>query len=151
MKLTVVPSDLMVIKDNEGYSVTDLSYLDKNIHAIQWQDTTGEIEYLDNTPNLVINDITPYNQCVTDWETAKAKAIPTYDDAYYEAEFRNLRNYLLTSSDWTQLADNKLSDTKKTELQTYRQSLRDMPTTKTVTYKELVDNPTHSDYPTKPS
>ena len=32
MKLTVVPSDLMVIKDNEGYNVTDLSYLDKNIH-----------------------------------------------------------------------------------------------------------------------
>ena len=153
MKLTVVTSDLTVIKDNEAYIVADLSHLDKNIHAIQWQDTTGEIEYIDNTPNLFINDITPFNQCITDWETAKAKYIAdnTPTEAESEAAFKSYRNSLLSESDWTQLPDNKLSDTKKTEWQTYRQSLRDMPTTKTATYQELLDNISHSDYPTKPS
>ena len=58
---------------------------------------------------------------------------------------------MLSESDWTQLPDNKLSDTKKTEWQTYRQLLRDMPTTKTATYQELLDNISHSAYPTKPS
>ena len=40
---------------------------------------------------------------------------------------RTERNSLLISSDWTQLPDSALSDTKKTEWATYRQSLRDVP------------------------
>ena len=153
MKLTVVTSDLTVIKDNEAYIVADLSHLDKNIHAIQWQDTTGEIEYLDSTPNLVINDITPYNQCVTDWEAEKTKEAEAnvYTDEQWQNWFREIRDELLLDSDWTQVSDNKLSDSKKTEWQTYRQKLRDMPTTKTATFQELVLNEGHSDYPTKPS
>ena len=39
------------------------------------------------------------------------------------------RNTLLTESDWTQMSDSPLSDSKKTEWATYRQSLRDLPTT----------------------
>ena len=66
MRLTVVPSDKVVIKDGKEYTVSDLSYLDSNIHAIQWYDDKGEIEYVDDTANLAITDITPYNQCVTD-------------------------------------------------------------------------------------
>ena len=37
------------------------------------------------------------------------------------------RNTLLTESDWTQTADTPLSDSKKAEWVTYRQSLRDLP------------------------
>ena len=40
---------------------------------------------------------------------------------------RNKRNALLKESDWTQLNDCPLSGTKKTEWQTYRQALRDLP------------------------
>jgi hypothetical protein len=40
---------------------------------------------------------------------------------------RNKRNALLKESDWTQLNDCPLSDTEKTEWQTYRQALRDLP------------------------
>jgi len=36
---------------------------------------------------------------------------------------------LLADTDWTQLSDNGLSDSKKAEWATYRQSLRDLPTT----------------------
>ena len=39
---------------------------------------------------------------------------------------RRKRNRLLELSDWSQVADTVLSDTKKTEWQTYRQNLRDI-------------------------
>ena len=42
-------------------------------------------------------------------------------------DFRGQRNDLLSKSDWTQALDSPLSDSKKTEWQTYRQQLRDMP------------------------
>ena len=38
------------------------------------------------------------------------------------------RNTLLTESDWTQMNDSPLTDSKKTAWATYRQSLRDLPT-----------------------
>lgn len=58
---------------------------------------------------------------------------------------RQRRNLLLSDSDWTQGADSPLSSSKKTEWQTYRQALRDLPTT--------YPNPTSKDdivWPTKP-
>jgi len=70
MRLIVIPYDKLVIKDGEGYNVDNLDYLDSNINAIQWYDDKGEVEYLDGTENLSITDITPYNQCLTDWDTA---------------------------------------------------------------------------------
>jgi hypothetical protein len=42
---------------------------------------------------------------------------------------RNKRNELLRQSDWTQVNDSPLSDSKKKEWATYRQSLRDLPST----------------------
>jgi len=40
---------------------------------------------------------------------------------------RNKRDRALIESDWTQLATSPLSDAKKTEWETYRQALRDLP------------------------
>lgn len=42
-------------------------------------------------------------------------------------QIRIERNVLLSESDWTQTADTPLSDSKKAEWVTYRQSLRDLP------------------------
>lgn len=42
-------------------------------------------------------------------------------------DLRNERNILLAQSDWTQSPDSPLSDSKKTEWATYRQQLRDFP------------------------
>lgn len=42
---------------------------------------------------------------------------------------RHKRNQLLTESDWTQLQDSPLTDAQKQSWATYRQSLRDLPTT----------------------
>ena len=42
-------------------------------------------------------------------------------------EVRLKRNFLLSESDWTQMQDSALTDIKKLEWTSYRQSLRDLP------------------------
>ena len=50
------------------------------------------------------------------------------DDQLWVA-LRNERTQRLIFSDWTVLEDSPLSDTKKDEYKTYRQQLRDLPST----------------------
>jgi len=40
---------------------------------------------------------------------------------------RGRRSFLLQESDWTQMPDCQLTDSKKAEWATYRQALRDLP------------------------
>lgn len=58
-------------------------------------------------------------------ETLTLEDIPVTVNHY--AWFRQRRNLLLADTDWTQGADSPLTDAKKTEYQTYRQALRDLP------------------------
>ena len=55
------------------------------------------------------------------------------------------RNSLLNQSDWTQAVDSPLTAEKKTEWATYRQQLRDLPST--LTTQEDINNLT---WPTPP-
>jgi len=48
---------------------------------------------------------------------------------FAENLLRSERNILLKNSDWTQLPDCQLTNDKKTEWATYRQTLRDLPST----------------------
>ena len=55
------------------------------------------------------------------------------------------RDALLTESDWTQVSDSPLIDAKKTEWATYRQELRDLPSShqSTTNFDDVV-------FPTQP-
>ncbi len=56
---------------------------------------------------------------------------------------RERRNNILKACDWTQGVDSPLSDSKKTEWQTYRQALRDVPANNlSATVREDVTWPT---------
>lgn len=58
-------------------------------------------------------------------------------------ELRAIRNKILQNTDWTQLTNSPLSDSQKTEWNTYRQSLRDLPASnKDITDIEDVTWPT---------
>jgi len=76
MKLTIIPSDNAVVVDSKFYIGIDLSScnIPANIHALQWQDTTGWLE--DKSPLVQNQDITELpswaNACVTKWDEAKA-------------------------------------------------------------------------------
>lgn len=55
---------------------------------------------------------------------------------------RSKRANLLSTSDWTQLPDNGLSEAKRAEWAAYRQALRDMPATVSVNSVEDIVWPT---------
>lgn len=73
-------------------STNFVGLVDNNIHAIQWDGSSGEIEYKDNTPNKTISDISSYNfekkftdeeKVIADAEAkaeADRKAAMTYKD-----------------------------------------------------------------------
>lgn len=75
MRLTIIPSDGFVSVDGEGYSGIDLSFMPADIHAVQWYDTEGEIEYRDSrgraTRNETIEDVAVFQPAVVAWQSAK--------------------------------------------------------------------------------
>ena len=54
---------------------------------------------------------------------------------------RQIRNMFLDKSDWTQMPDSPLSDSKKTEWATYRQKLRDFTSLNDWVNTEFPDKP----------
>ena len=81
MRVTVINPDKAVGVDGEFYSGLTLNLGDE-IHAIQWYDTWGEVEFtivlVDGRPhkpeNMVITDFTPYEHVVATWQQAKTEA-----------------------------------------------------------------------------
>ena len=74
---------------------------------------------------------------------AEYSAVKEYFGTDYIGALRHYRDTLLRESDWTQFTDSPLSDSKKTEWKTYRQSLRDLPATES--------DPENATFPTNPS
>jgi len=78
MKLTILPSDGAVYKDNVSYSNLDLSSAPGNVHALQWDGTTGWIEYVNESefrkpPNESITVLPTWAQIALDkWNEMKA-------------------------------------------------------------------------------
>ena len=73
-------------------------------------------------------------------------------------EIREKRNLKLIESDWTQMSDSPLTDSKKTEWATYRQNLRDLIQTIKSHSNYTNENDTNPrddcgdwSYPTKPT
>ena len=140
MKLTIIADDKLVSKDGVGYNNLDLSFLDSDVWAVQWDTNKGHIEKRDLSI-VEITDITPFNTALTKWDEANTAAVAAAQPN--EFTFRQERDYLLESSDWTVLADSPLSATKQAEWKTYRQALRDLPES-TTDYANVT-------YPTPPS
>lgn len=80
---------------------------------------------------------------------AEEEAIARLNQQQAELEIQRIRayrNFLLSDSDWTQIESNPLSPEKRAEWATYRQALRDFPST--------IENPltiTDADFPAKPN
>ena len=79
-----------------------------------------------DVPMKVVDGVT---MPMTEEEIAQMAAFAESADLDFDHFIRPERNGLLAGSDWTQLEDAPLSDEEKTEWTTYRQSLRDLPST----------------------
>lgn len=141
-QISIIADDKMVVKDGVGINGLTLSDVPADVWAVQWDTTTskGHIEKKD----MSIEEITSigiYQSCIDEY-TTEANKTPT-PEPQTETDFKNNRTQLLYDSDWTQGADSPLSDAKKAEWATYRQALRDLPTS-TTDYDNV-------NYPTQPS
>jgi hypothetical protein len=88
-RITVVKGDGLIIVDKEGYNGIDLSFLDPNIHAIQWYDTWGEIERKDernrHLPNEEITSLGSLESPIMAAWQAKKEEIALAQQAQLEA------------------------------------------------------------------
>jgi len=76
MRVTILPDDKSVSVDGEGYGGLDLSFMDADIHAVQWYDTHGEIERKDPvtkkmTSNEELTSLDQFQQAIAAWQVKK--------------------------------------------------------------------------------
>ena len=106
MRLTILPVDGSVNKDGIAYIGMDLSdcNIPSNIHALQWLDDAGWIEFKDPSPNQDIDELPEWaNNCLLVWEEAHDKVInPPPPTALQN---KNLAMSKLSKTDWSVMPD----------------------------------------------
>lgn len=80
MRLTIVPEDGAVYKDGLSFSNLDLSFIPSNIHALQWYDLFGEVEFKTSFVDGVV--IKPSNSVITELPTWAVQALTVWQEAY---------------------------------------------------------------------
>lgn len=130
MRLTIIPQDKFIRIDDVmlGNIQEDLSWIPSDVHAVQWYDTWGEVEYNGNSPNTRIEELGIYEQAIQilqDEIERRKEEIESSRDYWYE--FRFIRNDKLSNTDWTQVPDSPLTEEQKENWRIYRQQLRDLP------------------------
>ena len=130
MKLTIVPIDNTVIKDNTSLEcVIDLSScsIPSNIRALQWQETSGWLEFWDQD-NQDITELPSWVACCVakyDVAIAPKPVLPPSAEANKETAVT-----FLQQTDWTQIpsvSDPALSNpylANKNAFDLYRNSVR---------------------------
>lgn len=72
MKLTIIKDDNAVYKDNVNYYNLSLPTIPVDVHALQWNDSVGHIEFVNNVKvNEAITELPSWaNDALTAWQTA---------------------------------------------------------------------------------
>lgn len=88
MRLTIIKDDGVVGVDGV-FKTVDLSGLDAAIRAVQWDGTTGHLEFYDDQlANLLIGDITAYQPFVDAWNAPPVVTPPTSAEMIASAQAR---------------------------------------------------------------
>jgi hypothetical protein len=79
MRITVISADRWIRRDDDAANLPEWPFDDANIHAIQWYDTEGEIEYTGRPkpPNQIITDaavLQPYLDALDAYLAAQVEA-----------------------------------------------------------------------------
>ena len=124
MDISFIADDKLIIKDGIGYEIdlTNIS-VPSSIHAVQWVDNEGWLEFRDVSENETIS-VKPawLDECISAWDTADAayqEAVNNIDPAD-AARFE--RDSLLSRTDWWATSDRTMT----AEQTAYRQALRDI-------------------------
>jgi len=78
MRLTIIPCDKSVYIDGVAYLDIDMTWIPtiegKEIHAVQWSNDEGEIEFVGNFQNLKIETLGVFEKAIKLWKVQKEKA-----------------------------------------------------------------------------
>lgn len=87
MRLTIIKPDKSVYVNGECYSGIDLSWIPtfegKEVHALQWYDDHGEVEFTCSSDNMQITELGVFEKAIPLWENRKREI--------YEYEQEQLR------------------------------------------------------------
>lgn len=79
MRATIISDDSTVGVDGV-FHVVDCSTLPADVHAVQWYETAGEVEYKSvggvKPPNEAITDFSPYQPLIDLWQIEQDKPPP---------------------------------------------------------------------------
>lgn len=72
MKLTIIKNDGAVYKDGKSYADLSLPTIPSDVHALQWNESTGHVEFVDNVKaNEAITELPSWaNDALIAWQTA---------------------------------------------------------------------------------
>lgn len=79
MKLVIIPSDGAVYVDGVSHSDLDLNFIPSDVHALQWNQTKGWVEFKDND-----DVIKPQNQVITELPQWALDCVQIYQDFIVE-------------------------------------------------------------------
>lgn len=80
MKLTIIREDGAVYKDGFSYFGLDLSSVPQNVHALQWNEDKGWIEFVNESEFR-----RPPNEAITELPLWASEALDKWDAADYVA------------------------------------------------------------------
>lgn len=105
MRLTIIPVDGAVYENGECFSGLTWEGTPVNVHALQWFDTEGWIEFIDDTPNEQITELPQWvSNAEAAWQAAynQAHADPLPPTA---AQNKSTASGLLSDTDWATIPD----------------------------------------------
>ena len=133
-RVTVIPSDHVIFVD--GLSLRFPFDAPENLHALQWQNGTGEVELTDSANQKLSEQdyaekVAPY---VAAWEREKARRDAQAGKEVAEARtpqrlaesVRRERNARIAATDYLMLPDSPLTEEGRAAWRQYRAALRDM-------------------------
>jgi hypothetical protein len=145
MQLTVIPADSVICQDGTCYGRLSWEGTPLNIHAVQWKDSKGWIEFKDGSPNEDIDSLPDWvSNAIAVWQQA-------YDEEHKEPlpptakENKGQASILLQDTDWAAAPDisNPLLSNpylvNQEEFLTYRNAIRKIaiyPTEGYLTWQE---------------
>mgnify|MGYP003625289730 CR=1 FL=1 len=102
----LIKEDGFIKVDNVKFLGLDCSSIDSNIHAIEFDGTTGHVEYNDGTHNLIISNINAYSVAQGVFDTAVADAATaTADAATAASEAATAQTALEATYAWKRVND----------------------------------------------
>lgn len=126
MRLTIIRHDGQVYVDGSTIQSIDMSRLSENISAIQWDGTSGHIEFCEvdgiKPNNEIINSITPYQWFIDEW--VRLNDIQNQPIPISAEQNKNEAKFKLMETDYIYLSD--INILNKAEFDVYRASIREI-------------------------